>query len=328
MKSLLHRIATAPVAMTVLLLVVALSVGTLMSRQFLDLTYLLDKTSLYVPVGFMALSMTFVIVAGQIDLSVASGAVLVMVASARAYELGAPMAAVVPMALLLGMTLGLINGLITVALRLPSLVVTLGTLALYRGLAQVLVGERTIGGFPSWFIGVDYIKLLRLLPAPVILLMAASVVAGISLRFTTFGRKVVAIGTNEEAARYSGVHVARVKMAVFVLSGLSMGIAALIMMSMLRTVDHKQFRGGELVAITAVVLGGTSIRGGRGSIFGTALALGLLVVVRSAMGVANVRAENQLAVVGTLLVGAVVLSGVLSKYLASTQSKRRLQASS
>jgi rhamnose transport system permease protein len=319
----LVKLATAPQAITLLLIVIALAIGAAMSPRFLDAAYLLDKTSLTVPLGLMAIAMTFVICAGQIDLSVASGAVLVMVVAAKLFDAGVPMPVVIPIALLLGMLLGLVNGLGVVLLKLPALVFTLGTLALYRGVAQVLIEERTIGGFPQWFTGFDYIKIAKLVPMPLLILLCTAGVAWAALSLTTFGRKVISIGTNEEASRYSAIATDRVKVAVFVLSGLSMGAAALVMMSMLRTVDHKQFRGGELIAITAVVLGGTSIFGGRGSVVGTVLAWLLLVVVQSAMGITNTRAENQLAVVGTLLIAAVLLGEGSRRLAARYDAYRR-----
>jgi rhamnose transport system permease protein len=318
MSKYLMRILRAPEMMTIVLLVAALCIGHAMSpRSFLDAAYLLDKTSFFIPIGFTALAMTFVIISGNIDLSVASGTVLVAVMSAIAFErFGLPMPMVIAVSLLLGALLGLFNGLLICFLGLPSLVVTLGTLALYRGLAQVLIGERTIKGFPDWFVGIDYVKIAGIMPIPLILFLVAAAVMGFVLRRTTFGRCVFAIGTNEDATRYSAINTNGIKLAVFVISGISMGIAALILISEIRTVDHKQLRGGELLAITAVVLGGTNIFGGRGSILGTVLALLLLVVVRSAMGVANVRAENQLAVVGTLLVVSVLLSELMTRLLA------------
>jgi rhamnose transport system permease protein len=312
-------ILRAPETITLLLLVVSIIIGSVMSPYFLDVEYLLDKTSEIIPVGFLALAMTFIIISGNIDLSVASGSVLTAVTCAIAFENGLPMPLVIVLALLLGSALGLFNGLLVTRLKLPSLVVTLGTLALYRGLAQVLIGERAIRGFPSWFAGVDYVK-LSIIPLPLILLIAMAILAHVLLTWTTFGRRVYAIGTNESASFYSGINTNRTKLLIFALSGLCMGIAALLLMSM-RPVDYKQLRGGELLAITAVVLGGTSIVGGRGRILGTVLAILLLVCVTSAMGVANVRVENRLAVIGALLVGAVLLTDLTGWLFAHSRKK-------
>ena len=310
----------APETVTLLLLVASIIAGSLMSPYFLDGEYLLEKTSEMIPVAFLALGMTFVISSGNIDLSVASGSVLTAVACAIAFENGLPMPAVVVLALLLGSALGLFNGLLVTRLGIPSLVATLGTLALYRGLAQVLVGERAIRGFPSWFSGVDYVK-FGIVPLPLILLITAAMVAHLLLQRTTFGRQVCAIGTNESASFYSGINTGRTKLLIFMLSGLCMGIAALLLMSM-RPVDYKQLRGGELLAITAVVLGGTSIFGGRGRIPGTLLAVLLLVCVTSALGVANVGVENRLAVIGALLIGAVLLTGLTGRVFGKARKSR------
>jgi rhamnose transport system permease protein len=308
----LFTILKAPETMTVVLLLIALAVGSIMSPYFLHAAYLLDKTSTYIPIGFMALAMTFVIIAGQIDLSVGSGALLTAVAASWAFQRGLPMPLVIAAALLFGVILGLVNGVLVAYLNLPSLVVTLGTLALYRGLAQGWIGDGKISGFPKWFVGMDYVK-FGIVPLPLILLLIVAAILAVVLVRTTFGRYVFAIGTNESATRYSAINTTRVKLAVFMLSGLSMGAAALVQMSQIRTIDQKQFPSAELLAITAVVLGGTNIFGGRGGIPGTVLALLLLVVVRSAMGVANVRVENQLAIVGTLLIASVVLTDILSR---------------
>jgi rhamnose transport system permease protein len=319
-RAIALKIFQAPETITLALLLIALFIGSLMSPYFLDAAYLLDKTSSYIPFGLLALAMTFVIIAAQIDLSVGSGALLTAVASAWAYQQGLPMPIVIVFALVFGALLGLLNGVLIAYLNLPSLVVTLGTLALYRGLAQGWIGDGKISGFPRWFVGIDYVK-LGIVPLPLILLVIVAIILTLILVRTTFGRRVFAVGTNESAAFYSAINTAQVKLAVFMLSGLSMGAAALVQMSQIRTIDQKQFPSAELLAITAVVLGGTSIFGGRGGIPGTVLALLLLVVVRSAMGVANVRVENQLAIVGTLLIASVLLTDILSRIrLAPTKS--------
>lgn len=315
----LRSILREPATITFILLVITLIIGASVSDRFLHAEYLLDKTSEIVPIGFLALAMTFVIISGNIDLSVASGAVLTAVASAMAFRAGLPMGATIILALVIGTLLGLFNGLLITLLKLPSLVVTLGTLALYRGLAQVLIKEGSIWTFPEWFRSVDYLK-AGIVPAPLIMLLISACIAGFVLRCTTFGRRIYAIGTNESASLYSGVNVDRNKLIVFAISGFAMGVAALLLMSM-RAVDYKQLRGGELLAITAVVLGGTSIFGGRGGIVGTVLAILLLVAVTSAMGMANVRTENRLAVIGGLLIGAVLLTDLMNRLFAARRTK-------
>jgi rhamnose transport system permease protein len=140
-----------------------------------------------------------------------------------------------------------------------------------------------------------------------------AVILGIVLHRTTFGRWVYAIGTNEEAARYSGIPTGRVKSLVFTLSGFLSGLAGLIMVSRLSVARYDHARGWELDVITAVVLGGTDIFGGRGSMFGTVIAYLLLIFLRTGMGVANIKAESQLAVIGTLLIVAIVISNLTGR---------------
>jgi rhamnose transport system permease protein len=217
-----------------------------------------------------------------------------------------------PIALLMGIALGVFNALLITALRLPSLTVTLGTLALYQGIAQVLLGDRSQGGFPRWFVGINY-RAIGPVPMPLVIFLIAAIILGIILARTIFGRRVYAIGTNEAAARYSGIPVNRTKILVFALSGLMMGAAALMLNSRLTVARYNSLPAAELAAITAVVLGGTDIFGGRGTIFGTVVALFLLGIVKKGMGLQNVSPEYQLTVNGALLIIAVILTNLLNR---------------
>jgi rhamnose transport system permease protein len=212
----------------------------------------------------------------------------------------------------MGVGLGLFNAVLIARLGLPSLTVTLGTLALYYGAAQVLLGDRSVGHFPSWFVGINY-RAVGPVPAPLIIFLVAAVILGIILSWTVFGRRVYAIGTNEAAARYSGVPVNRVKVLVFALSGLMMGVSALLLNSRLTVARYNNLPAAELAAITAVVLGGTDIFGGRGTIFGTVVALFLLGIVKKGMGLQNVPPEYQLTVNGGLLIVAVILTNLMGR---------------
>ncbi len=188
MKRLLRALLGAPETITVALLIGALAISAILTPEFRDLRYLLRLTPDYTETGIMALAMTFVIISGNIDLSIASGLALVACVSARLYSAGMPMPIVMPVAIIVGLGLGLFNGLLVAKLRLPSLVVTLGTLALYRGLAQVMAGDKGIGGFPKWFNGIDRVRAGGLVPAPLIGLLVLAVLVGLVLHRTTFGR--------------------------------------------------------------------------------------------------------------------------------------------
>jgi rhamnose transport system permease protein len=322
-KSLVSRVAVQPEFITVILLILAFIVGSIISPYFLDLDFLLNYTSLFIEVGIMALGMTFIIISANIDLSVASTLALVgAVAGVLFFDLSIPMGITIVLALLLSASLGALNGWLVTRMRLPSLAVTLATLALYRGAAQVMLGDdsrprlawsRDIV-FPDWFVGIHRVYIPGTsIPLPLVIFIILAIILGIVLHKTTFGRWVYAIGTNEEAARYAGVPVRRVKMAIFTLMGLLSGLAGLIMVSRLSVARYDHARGWELDVITAVVLGGADIFGGRGTMFGSVVAFLLILFLRTGMGVANVKAESQLAVIGTLLIVAILISNLTKR---------------
>jgi rhamnose transport system permease protein len=320
----LRGLLVRPEMVTFALLILAFIFGTLLSPYFLDLRFLLNYTSTYIEIGFMALGMVFVIISGNIDLSVASTLALVACVAGIAYfDFGIPMPITMVISLLLGAILGFINGKLITRMKIPALAVTLATLALYRGAANIIVGDdsrpmlawsREIV-FPSWFVGINKVFIPGTpIPLPLVLLLVLAVILGLILHKTTFGRWVYAIGTNEEAARYSGIPTERVKNIIFTLAGFFSGLAGLIMVSRLGVARYDHARGWELDVITAVVLGGVSINGGRGSMLGAIIAFLLIVVLRTGMGVANIKAESQLTVIGVLLIVSVIVSNLSARF--------------
>jgi rhamnose transport system permease protein len=232
------------------------------------------------------------------------------------------MAITILLSLALGGLLGAFNGVMVTKMKLPALAVTLATLALYRGAAQVLMGDDSRPKlawsrdviFPEWFTGIHRVYIPGTpIPVPLVLFIVLAIILGIVLHKTTFGRWVYATGTNELATRYSGIPTERLKVILFALSGFLSGLAGLIMVSRLSTARYDHARGWELDVITAVVLGGTDIFGGRGSMFGTVAAYFLIIVLRTGMGVANVKAESQLAVIGSLLIIAILVSNLTGR---------------
>ena len=315
----MKKVLTRPEVVPAILLVLAFFAGAAQSKFFLDPNYLLDSSTLYVETGLLALGMTFVIVCGQIDLSVASMAALVACVVAKLMERGISIPVSCGVGIGLGLLLGGINGVLVAKMKLPSFVVTLATMAAYRGIAQVLMGAASTK-LPASFIGIDMQYVGKHIPVPLVVLLAVAVILGLVLHRTLFGRWVFAIGTNETASFYSGLPVVAVKVSVFALSGLMAALAALLMDSRLGVARFDHAHGLELDAITAVVLGGASIFGGRGTVLGTILALFLVAVLRIGMGVANVKAEYQLAVIGTLLVVAVLSGNVVTRLSATRRS--------
>jgi rhamnose transport system permease protein len=312
-----------PELVTVILIVLAFIAGSLLSPFFLDAAFLFNYTSLYIEVGIMAIGMTFIIISGNIDLSVASTLALVAsVLGVLYFDLNISMALAIVLSLTLGAMLGALNGILVTRMKLPALAVTLATLAFYRGAAQVLMGDDSRPKlawsreiiFPEWFTGIHRVYIPGTpIPVPLVIFVVLAIIMGILLHKTTFGRWVYATGTNELATRYSGIPTDRLKVILFALSGFFSGLAGLIMVSRLSVARYDHARGWELDVITAVVLGGTDIFGGRGTMFGTVAAYLLIIILRTGMGVANVKAESQLAVIGSLLIIAILVSNITGR---------------
>lgn len=316
-RTLQERFITHPMRSEIvafLLLIIAFFAGTRLSPHFLDRDYLLGVSSEYIEAGIIALPMTFIIVAGQIDISVASNMALTATIFGLLYDrAGFPLAGAIVVALLASLLLGAFNGVLVAKSRLPALAVTLGTFALYRGIAQAFIGDKSISGFPDKFNSWDARFLAGAVPMPLVVFLALAVVFGLILHRTYFGRWVYAIGTSEPAAEYSGVPVAKTQIALFSMTGLMAGICGLMMTSRYSVARFDIGQGLELDAITAVVLGGTNIFGGRGTILGTVIAFFLMVIVRTGMGLHNIKIEKQLIVVGLLLLFSIILPNLLRR---------------
>jgi rhamnose transport system permease protein len=280
----------------------------------LDAEYLFDRSTLYMEAGILALSMTFVIIAGHIDLSVTSILALVgAICTTLVSKYGLPPAAMIIIAPVVGGALGALNGLLVSKGKLPSLVVTLATMALFRGVAQILLGDHSLP-MPKELVGIHKIQLPgTYFHIPMVLLGVLAGIAAAVLHRTVWGRWVTALGTNAEAARHAGIPTGKILIQLFTLSGVAAGIGSMLMLSRLGVARFDHARGLELDVITAVVLGGASIFGGRGTIFGTITALGLVGVVQTGMGVAGVKAEVQVAVIGLLLIVSVLFSNFTAR---------------
>ncbi len=283
-----------------------------LSSFFLKRANLLDLATPYIFIGLLAFGLTFVVVAGEIDISVASTMAVSAVAFAQIWHAGANVWLAAVGALGVATVLGLGNGLLVGILNLPSLAVTLGTLAAYRGLAFVILGGSARSNFPTAFtkIGGGYIS--SELPIALVVLLGFAIALGLLLHATRFGRYLFAIGSNREAARFSGIPVARVRVTIFALSGLMAGCAAIVYLGFFGSVQADAASGSELVdVVTAVVLGGVDIFGGSGSMLGVLLALILIAVLRNGMQLANLGGATQDIVIGSLLVGAILAGNVV-----------------
>jgi rhamnose transport system permease protein len=298
-----------PETMTLLLLVVALFAASLLSPYFLDVTYILKSFTLSAEFAIVALVLTMVIISGEIDLSPAANMALSACLFAFAQQQGIPMPLAIGIGLVSGLVMGAINGFMVIRLEIPSIIVTIGTLTLYRGIAQVLAGDKSIR-VPEWFIGINNVLILGV-PVPVVVFIVLSILLGLVLGTTIYGRQLYQIGTNEVAARYAGIRTKRIKFVLFLLMGLFSSVAGLMTASRLGSVRYDLGLGGELQMVLMAMLGGTYIFGGRGSILGTFLAAWLLVIVSTGMTVANVLPAVQLVVLGILLIVAIIATNLI-----------------
>jgi rhamnose transport system permease protein len=255
----------------------------------------------------VALAMTFVIVGGEIDLSVASIMGLAAILFAWCVREGVPPELAVVIAIAAGVLCGLNNGFWVAVVGLPSLAVTLAGLIGYRGVALMLIEDGSIGGFPEWFETLGQRPLVGPIPFAVLLFAALLVVAGVVLHRTGFGRYVYVVGINAEVARFSGVSVSRVKLALFLLSGVVAALAGVLLAARFGSVRGSIAQGFELDIITIVLLGGVSIFGGRGTMLGVVLSILVVLNLRNGLALAGVSGNSQTGVIGALLILSVLL---------------------
>jgi len=298
-----------PETMTLVLLILGVFAGSLLSPFFLDIGYILKSFTLYAEFAIVALLLTMVIIAGEIDLSPAANMALSACVFAWLQQAGVPMPVAVGLGLVSGLAMGALNAFFVIALQLPSIIVTIGTLTLYRGLAQVIAGDKSIR-VPEWFIGIDKV-MIGGIPLPVVAFVVLAIVLGFVLSGTIFGRQIYQIGTNEVAARHAGIRTARIKTGLFLGIGLVAAVAGILTASRLGSVRYDLGLGGELQMVLMAMLGGTYIFGGRGTILGTFLAAWLLVIVSTGMIVANVLPAVQLVVLGVLLIVSIVATNFI-----------------
>ena len=295
-----HVLLVRPETMTLALLIGAAIVASRLSPFFSDINFILESSTYYMEFAIVALVLTLVIIAGEIDLSPAAMMALSACVFASCFQAGVPIALAILACLAAGLAMGAFNAVLVVVFQLPSIIVTIGTLTLYRGLAQVLAGDRSIAKFPQWFVGVDY-RLLFNVPVPVIVFALASLALAVFLGATILGRQIYQIGVSETSARYAGIRSQRIKFGLFLAMGLVSAIAGLMTASRLASVRYDLASGGELQMVLMVMLGGTYIFGGRGSVLGTFLAAWLLVIIATGMTVANIVVTTRLIVMGILL---------------------------
>jgi rhamnose transport system permease protein len=262
------------------------------------------------PAAIVALPMTLIIVTGEIDISVGSIVGLCASCMAVCLERGLPVEVAMLLGVVVGTLAGVVNGLIVVYGALPSLVVTIGTLALYRGIAQIILNERGVSGFPEWYQSIGFGAIDGTpIPWSTIIFLLFFIGFAVFLHATHWGRALYAIGNNREAARFSGTNIKRAMLGVFVASGAMSSLAAIVLTAYLASARSDTAVGLELPVITAVVLGGVNIFGGSGTMTGVLIALLVLAFVQNALGLAGVTPEEQQIVTGAVLIVTLIVFG-------------------
>ncbi len=280
--------------------------NSIATPHYLQLQNQINLFQLHIEKIIVALIMTFIIINAEIDLTVGSVMGLAGCVLAYLFERGVPFNLCVLAGLLTGVLTGAINGFMVSYVRLTSLIVTLAGLIGFRGLARVLLENRSIGNFPDWFDRLGQQPLIGPIPLALIIFFILLIISLIILQWSGVGRYIYVIGNSREVARYSGVNVRRVKMTLFIASGFLAAFAGLLLAARLGSMRGDTATGTELEVITMVVLGGVSIFGGTGSLFGVLLSILIVLNLRNGMGLLNITGEIQTGVIGILLIVSVL----------------------
>jgi rhamnose transport system permease protein len=292
----------------VLALVAVVLVGSATIDGVSDPRFWRFATLEIIPIALIALPMTLIVITGEIDLSVASTMALTACFAGQLWVWGiTSMTALLVICLILGALLGAANGTFISVFGLPSLAVTIGTLALYRGLCYVVLGDRAVANYPmSWTRGMVAPIPGLTIPWFILVVAGLAVLFAVVLHATPIGRGLYAMGNNAEAAVFAGIKVGRTKFWLFVVSGMVSALAGVFWTLRFASARADTGQGVELSVVAAVLLGGVSIFGGRGALAGVIAAVALLVVLRNALQLAYVPANTLTIVTGGLLILSVV----------------------
>jgi rhamnose transport system permease protein len=303
--------------LTVLILASLTTEGFLTALNF---SYIFSNTS---EITIIAFAMLFMIIMGEIDLSVASILALGSAMLGWSYAKGAPIWLSIIICILVGTLCGLVNGFLVTKLGLGSLAVTIGTLALYRGIANGILGENTVNEFPEFWTSFGFDTFgTSFMPKTLPLIIFFGIMFGILLHRTPFGRRTLAIGQSPEAARFAGVNIIRHKMIVFTFTGFMSGVAGVVYTFRFSTAQADNGVGIELLVISAILLGGVSIFGGIGTMWGVVAGVLLAGSVESWLTLREINAQWRTIVTGLLLLLSVAAPVLVQK----SKSRRERKA--
>lgn len=311
-RDLLRRLRSWE-GLLLLCLLVVLAYNISRVPNFLTVGNQINLFQLGIEKAIVILAMTFVIISGEIDLSVASMMGLSAAVTAAAFESGVPLPVAILLALSVGAGFGLINGYFVAVVGLSSLAVTLAGYIGFRGLARLLVQDRSVGGFPDWFTNLGQKGFIGPITLSIVIYFVLAILAIIVLHFSGLGRLTYVIGNSAPVARFSGVSVVRTRMIIFMMSGLIAALAGVLMTARLGAVRASTAEGFELDIITVVLLGGVSIFGGVGSMVGVLLATYLVLNLRNGLVIAGVTGNTQTGIIGLLLILSVLLPNLAER---------------
>jgi rhamnose transport system permease protein len=306
------------------LILLVFFINSRLSPFFLNAINLSRTSSDFMEIGLMMLPMVLIIITGNIDLSVASNMGMSASFMGLLHNMGVNIWVAALAGLILGTLGGVLNGYLVAKVKLPALVVTLGTFAFFRGIAFGFLGDQAARNYPSAFTYFGQGRVFNtLIPFSVVLFSVLAILFGLVLHRTTIGRYLYSIGNNEQAAKYSGVPVDRIKFILFVVSGFMSALAGLILAARFGSTRPDNGTGLELAVITAAVLGGLDINGGKGSMYGATLALLLIGLLRFGMGLLNIQSQVQSMVIGLLLIISILIPHIGQQITFTRQIKFR-----
>jgi len=309
----------------VILFMLTIIVNSIVSPYFLDVYNLADATSNFSEKAIIALAMALLILVRDIDLSVAAIIALAAMAIGYAAEAGFGTPVLFAVGIGVGVLCGVFNGFLVAYIRLPSIVVTIGTMSLFRGLTQVVLGDQALTHYPQGFLnlGQNYfipfvktgIPWLFIPPAPLsfLIFLVLAAIFGVVLHKTAVGRQLFAIGSNPVAARFSGIPVDRLRFILFAVSGALSGLAGALLAARLGSMRSNIAFGWELDIVTMVILGGVSIAGGIGSILGVFLAVLVLGLVTFGMSLNNIPGQVVSVYTGALLIAVIAIPRIFER---------------
>lgn len=311
-------------AITTILVFVWAARGT---DNFLTAFNLSQATAGMAERALIVLPMALLIVVREIDVSVASTLALSSVVLGVAIRAEHPLALAIVLALAVGTACGLLNGLLVTRLRLPALVVTLGTIALYRGLGYVILGNASVNVLPAALndFGLDTVGGTNI-PWTIVPFLVAAPIFAVIAHHTPIGRRIYAIGGSPEVARYTGVRVDRYRVWLFTVTGLLCAVAGIVFTARTANARANNALGMELDVITVVFLGGVSMTGGRGRIAGVVWALVLVGLVRNVMTLHQINGNDQGTVIGLLLIGSLLLTNGADRLVSWNRRRRFIAA--